>query len=125
LPLLYASRPVDLQNPKQKWGKVSNEEWEMTICPFDSTAGAIILFDKAKITFRGSEAVIFRHRRIKILDKSAMEYADVDIPFYRYKNLEKITNLKVQTLKKNDQGKVEKITLENTEEFEQIRDEYW
>lgn len=125
LPMLEASGLAEWQNPKQKWGKVSEEEWEMKVCPFDSIAGAVILFDKAKITFRGPEAVIFRHKRIKILDKSAMEYADVNIPFYRHKNLEKVTKLKVQTLKKNDKGKVEKITLENTEEFEQIRDEYW
>ena len=114
------------QKPEKiKWGKVSKEEWKMTVCPFDSTAEAIILSDVASLRFRGSDAVIFRHKRIKLLNKRAFKYADIDIPFYHYKNTERVVGLKAQTLIRLPNGKVKTVAVSNKEEFEETINEYW
>ena len=113
------------QETNLKWGKVSAEEIALNECTFDSSASAVILFDVGEINFRGGVANIFRHRRIKILDRKGLDYADVKIPYYKYKNVENIHSLKAQTLKVDAQGKVQKMELSNKDIFDNQLDERW
>ena len=108
-----------------KWGKVSAYESELGECSFDESANAVILFDVGKIIFRGGTALINRHRRIKILNKRGLEYADIQIPYYSGGNLEAIEGLKAQTLLVGSDGKVTKKSVEGKDVFDNNLDSKW
>ncbi|MDO1450168.1 DUF3857 and transglutaminase domain-containing protein [Rhodocytophaga aerolata] len=98
---LQAQSPPPLQ-----WGKVNAEEGQLKVCPFDSSASAVVLSDYGRIVF-GYEAVyIERHKRIKILTRKGLQEATISIPYYAKDNLEKIAFLRAQTLKLDEKGKV-------------------
>ncbi len=111
------------QTPDLRYGKVSDEEWNMTYCDFDSTAPAVILLDKGVITFDNGTVNIERHRRIKIFREEGFEYADIQIPFYHRDKDEWIENFFAQTLVKGADGKVEKVKVKD--EFTEQVNDYW
>ena len=80
----------------QEWGEVAEEALTMTAVPEDPEADAVILFDKgmAAITLR-FELVFKHHRRIKILTKRGLKYADVSISSW---HKDRIENLKAQAI---------------------------
>lgn len=110
------------QEPDTRWGKVSTEEWQLQKCNFDSTASAIILFEKGKLFFRNNLAVITYHRRIKLLNSRGLDYATVELPFIREDQLERISSVKAHTLLPSKDGRVRKIPVTRQEEFEQTLD---
>lgn len=86
------------QKPPMKWGQVDLEELNMTTCPEDTTAAAVILGDYATLKFdfgQGTRYIFEHHRRIKILDKSAFNYGDVQLYLY---GDDQISGLKAQTI---------------------------
>ncbi len=88
-----------------KWGKVSNSEAKLTVCPYDSTAQAVVLADYGKITIDYGHIVIERHRRIKILDKKALDRASVSLPYFVRDRLENIDKIEAQTITFDKSGK--------------------
>ncbi|MEL6926808.1 MAG: DUF3857 domain-containing protein, partial [Bacteroidota bacterium] len=68
---------------------------------------------------------MYRHRRIKILNRKGLEYADVSIPYYSNKNIEAVIDLKAQTLLVDDRGKVKRHEVANKEFFLNEVDEKW
>ncbi|GJM31345.1 MAG: hypothetical protein DHS20C18_03460 [Saprospiraceae bacterium] len=120
--ILYFGK-LNAQTPQLRWGKVSDAEWEMTYCDFDSAAPAIILLDKGLITFEGSTVNIERHRRIKIFSEEGFDYANIEIPFYHRDKNEWITNFSAHTLVLGSDGKVEKIKVKD--EYTEQRDDFW
>lgn len=68
-----------------KFGKVSDEELQMTAIPEDPEADAVVLFDVGDLRIReGSEKYYLtmeRHTRVKILTEKGKDYASVSIPF--------------------------------------------
>lgn len=69
-----------------EYGKISQKEFEMESYEKDIEAKAVILYDKGKSIFfdtdKGYDIRFTRHKRIKIFDKSASQYAEVSIPYY-------------------------------------------
>ena len=106
---------------KVKYGKIEMVDLEMTSYPTDSSAAAAILFDKGATNLDyeqglGAFQYIFeRHLRIKILDKSGLEWADFAIGLHENgRNREKVNkfNGTVYTLKN---GKVEKTEVKKSD----------
>lgn len=61
-------------NSVKAFGLVTPEELKLQACPFDSSANAMILFDKGEATMDISTGLIFkRHVRIKIFKKEAAD----------------------------------------------------
>lgn len=87
------------------FGEISNSEREMKYYPKDPKAPAVILFDIGKSVFvdniidGGYDIEFTRHKRIKIFDKSAFNYAEVNIPYYVEDNskTEKIISIEAVT----------------------------
>ncbi|MDX1942291.1 MAG: DUF3857 and transglutaminase domain-containing protein [Saprospiraceae bacterium] len=123
--LLFAPTIFWGQNVITKWGKVSDDEWKLTQCNFDTSASAIILFDVAYIHFNGGSAQIDRHRRIKILRTDGIEYANLVLPYVYQNGRENITDIKAQTINPGENGKPQEIPVENKQEFQSKVDEYW
>lgn len=112
------------QNADTRWGKIEEDEWKMTRCPFDTAASAVILLDIGRIYFLGGEAIIERHRRIKILDEKGLEYANVEVPFVRYDNRESIKEVKAQVFNLDAAGKAQKTEVHNNQEFIEAVSDY-
>jgi hypothetical protein len=67
---LFAQNP----SPIKPFGQVTVEDLRLEKCPFDSTAGAMILFDKGEATMDITHGLSFkRHVRIKIFKKETTD----------------------------------------------------
>lgn len=106
--LLLISLNTKAQEP-EKFGKVTNADLEMTVYDKDSSAAAVILFDKGDLKFdfnKGTDAYVFtRHRRIKILKRSAFDYGDIELSYYT--DGEELNSLKAMV--HNPDGSSEKL----------------
>ncbi|MFM8740804.1 MAG: hypothetical protein ACKOC0_11455, partial [Cytophagales bacterium] len=92
------------QKPPLKFGDVTTDELKMTIYPKDSSAKAVVLadFGESKLEYNQSKSsfqVLFeRTRRLKILTKEGLDWANFNIPLYHNpSDEEKLTNLKAIT----------------------------
>lgn len=67
-----------------KFGKIDIENLKMDVYPLDSSAGAVILADVGLTTMDNAMKISYRrHTRIKILNSSEFDRADVRIPHFR------------------------------------------
>jgi hypothetical protein len=86
-----------------KFGEIELSDFDPVLHSFDSTADAIILFDKGVSYFKESKEgwfnLIFeRHQRIKVVNKNGMDAANFIIPQYKKgTSEEKIEKLKAIT----------------------------
>ncbi len=111
-----------------KYGKISEEEIAMTVCPIDSNASAVVLGAMGQSEFKITETDITllfqKHLRIKILDKEAFDKGNYKIYLYKGSGgkREKVTNIKgaVYNIK---EGKLEKSKLGNDNIFNKELDE--
>jgi Domain of Unknown Function with PDB structure (DUF3857) len=112
-----------------KFGKIEPSELTMTRYENDTTADALVLFDKGTTKFiinpkEQFQFVFERHFRIKIFKKSAFPHGE--FTFYLYENnssKEKLTDLKAVTYNMVD-GKVVKTKLDNDNIFEEKANNY-
>lgn len=81
-----------------KWGKLSDEEINMSVVPFDSAAEAVILAKTGEITYADGKAQIVYFTRIKILSKNEFGLANVKLRFYSGEGYESIPYLQAQTI---------------------------
>lgn len=84
--VLFFGQLAHSQTKEIQFGKISQEEIEMTSYEKDKEAKAVILHDKGQSIFfdteGGYDIRFSRHKRIKIFDKSESQYTEVSIPFY-------------------------------------------
>ena len=102
------------QKPPIKFGDVSMDELKMTVYPQDSTAEAVVLadFGESKLEYNQTaesfQLIFERTRRVKILKKEGLEWANFSIPLYRNStDEEKVTGLKAVTYNLENSKKVE------------------
>lgn len=129
--LLFLFHVQNVFSQTQKFGKISNEEFNMQFYGRDTSAAAVVLFDIGKTYFNyntsegGFQIIFKRHRRIKIFDKEACFHANVRIPLYDPGSVdEQLTSLKGFTYSKSG-GKIEKYKLENNGIFNDNYSEDW
>ncbi len=106
------------QEINQKFGKVSEFELNMKTCEIDTSADAVVLFDKGYTYFNYDEMTkdfklnFERNLRIKILKKSGIENATFKIALYKDgTNKENLQNIKGVTYNMEN-GKIAKLKLE-------------
>jgi hypothetical protein len=107
------------QKPPIKFGDIPLEDMKMTIYPNDSSAEAVILaeYGESSIVYdqaQGEFQIKFdRIRRIKILTKDGLHWADFSIPLYHDNGkYEKLSGLKAVTYNLEN-GKVVESRLRN------------
>ncbi len=110
--------------PDITFGKVDKATLAMTHHPLDSTAGAVVLGDygSSRIDYtqaQGLQIIFTRHSRIKILNSSAYDLANVYVNLYKQGNdEEKISQIKGYTYNLED-GKVVKTKINRKDVFEE------
>lgn len=84
--IILLSQVAFSQKLEVEFGKISQEEIGMKSYENDKKAKAVVLFDIGKSLFfesnNGYDIRFTKHKRTKIFDKSASQYAVVSIPFY-------------------------------------------
>jgi len=107
------------QNDLREFGKVGGDDINYSECPFDKSAEAVVLFDKAETYFsntdEGFNVVFERVTRIKILKDGGAEYAKVEIPLYTSNNIdERIDDLAATAYNlENGEFKITKLSTQN------------
>jgi hypothetical protein len=108
-----------------KWGKIPKADLEMRTYPLDSSANAIVLGDIGKLSvYRGDsdyEYSLFRHTRIKILNKKGFEWADITVPVFIKNGIEEVKTVQAQII--SPSGK--KYTLTKKEFFREKVNDSW
>lgn len=114
---------------QQSWGKIDAKQFDVRICPIDSSANAMVLFDKCTISFLyqsgGFYVQYLQHKRIQILNKEGFSEASISLPFYQNKNSNIGIELKAQTLNKTADGKVAVTEIEGKDFFEERESEHY
>lgn len=92
------------QNSIPAFGKITVDDLNTNACSFEPGAGACKLIDWGNLFYNrdieniASFQTIFERRiRIKILKQSALEYANITIPFYSGNSTEKIIRVEAYT----------------------------
>ncbi len=121
IPFLFAAKTVFSQaNPSEKFGVLLENQQTQTIFPIDSSAEAIVLYEKYKVEFiydsdrqKGFYTRNYMHIRKKILKKSAFDLAVVTIPYYSGQsgNAETIDNIKGVTLNFGEKTDLDKKSI--------------
>ncbi|SDR92584.1 protein of unknown function [Mucilaginibacter mallensis] len=66
----------------QPYGKVDTADLELKSCDFEKDANAMVLFDKAEVSFDPyGEITFIRHKRIKIFNDKGKDQANINIPY--------------------------------------------
>jgi hypothetical protein len=87
---LFLVHRTDAQNTPIKFGQISIDELQMTSYKGDKSVSAIVLFDYGNST----PTSFIHHKRIKIINKTGFQWADVAVPIF---SNSKLNNLKATT----------------------------
>ncbi len=118
------------QEFSRKFGQVSEAEIHLTEYGEDPDAGAVILFDMGESIFfeQGDWFNIrfTRSKRIKIFDKSAVDYAEIAIPYYvdGYGKTEVIKSIEAYTYNLQN-GRLIRKEVKQSGIFEEKVSEHW
>jgi hypothetical protein len=125
LPLSFI---VSAQKSTFKFGDVPIEDIKMTHYANDTSASAVVLVDEGETALQYEQSVGWvlrfeRLRRVKILTKEGLDYANFSIPLYNYGkgNTEKTASLKAVTYN-IENGKVVETKLKNDGIFKEKLD---
>ncbi|MFS4493741.1 DUF3857 domain-containing protein [Maribacter sp. 2308TA10-17] len=102
LAILFFQYTLEAQIPKEDFGKLTYQERTMTAYDKDTTANAVVLYERGDNYFtvvkRKIRLVIEYHGKIKILNKKAYDLGTVKIPLYHTENAsEKLIEIKAVT----------------------------
>lgn len=125
IPLFLTSILYSQQDKSSKMGQTSLDELQMTMYDKDSTAVAVVLYEHANIYLDNKNDYNTRtdfYYRIKILDQTAFEQANIVINTYKK---ERIEDLKAITYNLSDIGSTQKTYLSDDKIFKVEESEDW
>ncbi|HEY5499300.1 MAG TPA: transglutaminase domain-containing protein [Bacteroidales bacterium] len=119
----------DLMDFAPDFGKYNVEELEMKKYEKDTTAEAVVLYDRGKTAFRRVENgfnIVFLHtQRIKILKKAGLTWATFEIPYYVDEYIfEEVNELSGFTYNKSD-NQYEKTPLDLKTVYVEDKANHW
>lgn len=108
------------------YGIITPEELALKECAFDKEAAAVVLLDEAVANYDDNYSLItYRHVRIKILKESGFANANIEIPFYRKKNLEQVDRIEGSVTNVAEDGKSEVTALDKKSFYKKEINEFW
>ncbi|WDF55327.1 DUF3857 domain-containing protein [Mucilaginibacter sp. KACC 22063] len=114
----YAQTP----NPIQAFGKIDKADLELKSCEFEKDANAMVLFEKATVSYDNNlNVIVEEHRRIKIFNDNGKNEANIKIEYDGGNKFENITGLQAETINLNN-DKVEITKVEKAQIFTQVVD---
>jgi len=93
----------------------------MIECDFDKNAEAMVLFDKGQLDYIiGNGLDLIHHVRIKILNEKGKNQADIRLPYYSWKDDERIEDISAQVYNLDPSGNIVITKLDKKQVFEKI-----
>ncbi|WP_413533940.1 DUF3857 domain-containing protein [Empedobacter brevis] len=89
---------TNAQSKDLKFGKVSEQEFNLTQVPFEKDADAVILLEEGKMDLTHSNYYLTVKRRIKILTEKGVDKANIQLSYYSKSKNESITGIKGSTI---------------------------
>ncbi|WP_066830522.1 DUF3857 domain-containing protein [Rufibacter ruber] len=110
-------------------GQVTDDELKMGIYPQDTAAAAVVLYDYGHSSFlfsKGTQLQFKRTVRVKILKKAGLDFANIEIPYFKKspESKEEVLNLKGFSYNLEN-GKMVKVKLEENAVFDEKVDANW
>lgn len=122
--LLIAVMPARAQKVIPAFGNISRQEYELKQVPFDKEAEAVIIHDYAESNFDSEYQLITTRRiRLKILKESALDRANIEIPYYAENEFEYIKEIEGFTATVGDAGIPKIYKLEKSGIFRQKKND--
>ncbi len=91
----------------KKFGDVSVEDFTAYNTSYDSSASAVVLFEKGFVEFDSDyNCVLSYHKRIKIITDDGFEYGDVEIPIFKPAD-QSVSSIKATTYILKEDGSIE------------------
>lgn len=104
--------------PKE-WGEVSLETLKEDVYSQDSSAAAVVLFDKGHLRVENDlQYFLDRHVRIKIFRPEGYKHADIELDYNKEYDQE-IEDLEAITYRLNNRGKIEENVVEKSSFFDE------
>ncbi len=128
--LFFITHQLFSQEFSREFGRISQNEIDLKSDEKDPEAGAVILFDMGESIFfdteSGYDIRFTRTKRMKIFDQTAIENAEVSIPFYvdGYGKTETIKSIEAFTYN-IEEGRLIKKALDQSTIFEERISERW
>jgi Domain of Unknown Function with PDB structure (DUF3857) len=108
------------QSPVPELGNITAEEKNMTVCPFDKEADAVILLDHATSDYDNEYKFITNRRiRIKILKPSGISNGDIQIPFYSKDDFEYVGDIQAFVYNFDDKAVMKTVQVNRQQIFRQ------
>lgn len=123
--LCLALNPTYAQTSKlREWGKFDPAELSLQQVEFDTSAAAVVLFDRATYyTNRYEGLKVVRHKRIKILKSAGInQYGNFNYRYFSRKGSYKISTLRAQTINRTEDGQIVATPVKNNEMYRQSVD---
>jgi len=112
------------QQPPIEWGKISNEDLQMSSYPQDTNATAVILCDYGETHFNDKANLEFnRHRRVKILTPAGYDWATHSVVLYTKKSMEWIGDIEGMTYSLDENGNIIETELDDDDIYEEEIDD--
>ncbi|WP_319589489.1 DUF3857 domain-containing protein [uncultured Draconibacterium sp.] len=126
---IFCFNLVNAQHFSFEYGKVSKADIDLTQYEKDKSAEAVVIYDKGSSYFvqnnSGYNLIFERSKRFKILKEAGIEYAEIEIPFYREGNIfEKIYDLEACTYN-FENGQLTRTPLNADSWNDEIYNDYW
>lgn len=128
--LMTVVSTLNAQDFSRDFTVISKREIDLTTYDKDPEADAVILFDKGESLFadtdNGFEIQFTREKRLKILKESAIDYAEVRIPYYSdgNKGVEQVVAIEGYSYN-FEEGRLIKKELDSKGIFTEKINEYW
>lgn len=106
-------------------GEIEPEYLKMTTYDADPTASALVLMSRGEVTFSDEGIVLTVHKRIKVLNKDGLSFANLIIPYYADEKLEHIDKLKARSYKLDAEGKIIESKFDNKNLLDEDIDGYY
>ena len=85
----------------EPYGKIDTGDLKITFCDFEKDANAMVLFDRAIVTYKFSSVIMERHKRIKIFNDKGKDVANIRIEYAGVNHDEEITDIEAETINLN------------------------
>ncbi|MEO1053556.1 MAG: DUF3857 domain-containing protein, partial [Bacteroidota bacterium] len=120
---------VQAQHLSREFGVVSKDDFDFQEYEKDPDARAVVIFDIGESKFytdSGYKLRFIRKRRIKILDKTALDHANVAIEYYTdgYERTESVKNIEAYSYNLEN-GLLKKTSLDPKDIFIEKEDKNW
>jgi hypothetical protein len=113
--------PILAQKKIPAFGKIEQDEIQLSSCKFEPGAGAVKLFDVQEVEFDignySTRLTTERRVRIKIFNETGYKHASIRIPYFGKRNMTKIKDLSGAVYNTDASGKVVVQKLEKKDFF--------